>query len=317
MQLNGQPPKLELPIANDAASRASIPVSTPAGPGRATQQYGFPPETRQPIENNGVPPDGTDMNGMLYLPSATTRWLNAGGGFQYDATWCTSANVSGYPKGARVLNAAGDGYWLNLVDGNTTNPDSLGAGWVPDGARVATISVSGGDTSATAAQASAQVLTAQGTLTGAANIVLPAYPRVWTLINATSGAFSLGVKVSGGSAIAIPAAAQVQVYYDGTTLQLLNLQIFGQAQTEQDLTASRALGTTYVNFTGRPILVNVELLSTAVGVTARATVNGVSFCGSSYPTSSASVAVTVMVRPGASYSVPAGSYTLVSWKEIR
>lgn len=130
MQLSGQPPKIELPLANNSTARAAIPATTPTGPGRATQQEGFPALTRTDPLAGGIPPDGLDMNGMLYLVSAVTRWVTAGGRFQYDAAFAGSVNVAGYPKGAAVLNADGTGEWLNLADGNTTNPDTGGANWV-------------------------------------------------------------------------------------------------------------------------------------------------------------------------------------------
>lgn len=132
MQLSGQPPKIELPLANNSTARAAIPATTPTGPGRATQQEGFPPLTRTDPLAGGIPPDGLDMNGMLYLVSAVTRWVTAGGGFQYDAAFAGSTNVAGYPKGARILNDAGTGYFQNLVDGNTTNPNTGGTNWARD-----------------------------------------------------------------------------------------------------------------------------------------------------------------------------------------
>lgn len=130
MQLNQQPPKPELIIASGAGAAATIPASVPVDTGRATQLAGFPPETRLDPVAGGVPPDGLDMNGLLKLISGPVRWICGGGRFQYDATWAGSTNVAGYPKGAAVLNTDGTGTWLNLVDGNTTNPDTGGANWV-------------------------------------------------------------------------------------------------------------------------------------------------------------------------------------------
>ncbi|MFS2103555.1 hypothetical protein [Ralstonia sp. Ralssp135] len=95
------------------------------------------------------------------------------------------------------------------------------------------------------------------------------------------------------------------------------MQSIGFGQTEQDVTVSRAIGTTYYNTTSRPILVNVALTSTATNQSAIINVNGVAFVGSSMPNSGLSLAVSAIVRPGVSYVVPAGSYTLATWKEIR
>lgn len=129
MQLNQQPPKPELIIASGAGDAATIPATVPVDTGRATQLAGFPPETRLDPNAGGVPPDGLDMNGLLKLISGPVRWVCGGGRFQYDSAWANSTNVGGYPKGAAVLNADGLGTWLNLVDGNTTNPDTGGANW--------------------------------------------------------------------------------------------------------------------------------------------------------------------------------------------
>lgn len=132
MQINNPPVKLVLPFGeNDPSGRATIPVTT-SSPGYASLNVGFPPITRTPKAAGGIPPRGVDMNGILYAISAATRWASAGAGYKYDATFANDTNVGGYPAGARVLNAAGNGYWINLVDGNTTNPDTGGAGWVSD-----------------------------------------------------------------------------------------------------------------------------------------------------------------------------------------
>lgn len=132
MQINNSPGKIVLPFAEgDPSGRATIPTTTTT-PGYASLSQGFPPITRTPKAAGGIPPRGVDMNGILNAISAAARWSAAGGGYKYDATFANDANVAGYPKGARVLNAAGSGYWLNTVDGNTSNPDTGGAGWVRD-----------------------------------------------------------------------------------------------------------------------------------------------------------------------------------------
>lgn len=96
-----------------------------------------------------------------------------------------------------------------------------------------------------------------------------------------------------------------------------SMQSLGFGQTEQDLTGSRVLGTTYYNTTSRPILVNVALTTTATNQSAVIAVNGVNYVGSSMPNSGLSIAVTAVVRPGCAYSVPTGSYTIAVWRETR
>ncbi|SAL70760.1 hypothetical protein AWB71_04309 [Caballeronia peredens] len=72
------------------------------------------------------------MNGELFLFSQTLRWVQAGGTFRYDATFATDPNVGGYPSGAVLLRADGQGFWLNTRDENPTDPDATGiaSGWV-------------------------------------------------------------------------------------------------------------------------------------------------------------------------------------------
>jgi hypothetical protein len=78
------------------------------------------------------------MNGGLYQMSAIDVWMSAGGGFPYNSSFSTA--IGGYPKGARVFMASGNGYWRSTVDNNVTDPDTGGAGWVPDaGAAVASV----------------------------------------------------------------------------------------------------------------------------------------------------------------------------------
>jgi hypothetical protein len=138
MQLTNAPAKLVEPFAVNAApsggfgGKRTVPVPSQIGvtPGAASLNDGFPPLTMTPISDGGVVMSGLDMNGALFQISAPAWWYNAGASFQYDSVY--SAAVGGYPKGARLLNAAGTGFWISIVDNNVTDPDTGGAGWVPD-----------------------------------------------------------------------------------------------------------------------------------------------------------------------------------------
>lgn len=102
--------------------------STSADPNAAAMDVGFPPNTFVDISAGGAPPDGRDVNGILNFLSAWTQWFGAGGPVRYNAT--ISSN-GGYPIGSIVQSAATAGLlWQSTVDGNTTNPDAGGAGWV-------------------------------------------------------------------------------------------------------------------------------------------------------------------------------------------
>lgn len=138
MQLANAPSKIVLPFAADAPAGDInvIPVASqiPINAGAASYTDGFPPATfLDPIEG-GIGPSGADFNGILNAVSALGRWYNSGSSFPYDSTFSTA--VGGYPKGARVLQASGLGHWLSIVDNNTTDPDTGGAGWIPQGSKI-------------------------------------------------------------------------------------------------------------------------------------------------------------------------------------
>lgn len=111
--------------------KRTVPVPSQTGitPGAASFNDGFPPLTMTPIPG-GIVMSGLDMNGALNQISAIDWWMSAGGSFQYNSGF--SSAIGGYPKGARLLNAAGTGYWMSVVDNNVTDPDTGGAGWIPD-----------------------------------------------------------------------------------------------------------------------------------------------------------------------------------------
>lgn len=129
MLLSSAPGQLVEPWAA-GGDKNSIPVPSSGTPGAASWTIGFPPLTSVDPLSGGVPPDRLDMNGGLFGMSAIDVWMSAGGGFPYSSGFSTA--IGGYPKGARVLRATGFGYWLSTIDNNTTDPDTGGAGWIPD-----------------------------------------------------------------------------------------------------------------------------------------------------------------------------------------
>lgn len=133
MQFSGIPSKFALPWGKNAASGTirTIPAASQIGitAGAASLNDGFPPVTLLPVEAGGTPPFAQDMNGILNQITAWSQWQQAGGPVTYDATFQTA--IGGYPVGSVVASATTFGVsWLNTVDGNATNPDTGGAGWV-------------------------------------------------------------------------------------------------------------------------------------------------------------------------------------------
>ena len=130
MQLSNAPAQsVEAWATGDSTKTNPIPVPSQQGitPGAASWVDGFPPLCSADASAGGVPPNREDMNGGLYQMSAVDVWMCAGGGFPYNSAF--SASIGGYPKGARVLMASGNGYWVSTVDNNVTDPDTGGAGW--------------------------------------------------------------------------------------------------------------------------------------------------------------------------------------------
>lgn len=120
---------MPVPFA-ESGTKNTVPIPSQIGvtPGAASFTTGFPPLNFTPISAGGVPPFGADFNGVFNAITQALRWSNAGGQYVYDADF--AAAVSGYPKGALLQRATLDGFWLNQTEGNSTDPDAGGAGWV-------------------------------------------------------------------------------------------------------------------------------------------------------------------------------------------
>jgi hypothetical protein len=221
MKLTDRPSKIVLPFSY-SGDKETIPVASQIGitDGRASYIDGFPPLTRTPISSGGHPPFGTDMNGILHAITSISRWMNASAGLPYDSTFATDSNVSGYPKGAKVLMSDGLGYWLNTVDDNTTDPESSGVGWVPEFAPgVTAITMTSSSVTLTAAQYGKPIISLTGALTSNLYLYLPnSIPGCWMISDKTTGAYSVIVRtVSGGDNVPLTTISTL-VFSDGTNV---------------------------------------------------------------------------------------------------
>lgn len=237
MQLINTPGKLTLPFAS-AGGKNSIPVASQIGitPGAASLTDGFPPLTRTPLAAGGSPPDGLDMNGILYELSAVVRWANAGGGYAYDSAFATDPNVSGYPKGARVMRSDGLGYWLNTTENNQVDPETSGAvaaGWVPDFTSGATsVTMTSANVTLTPLQYGKPIIIITGTLTANLNLIFPDIAGKWIVVNSTSGAFTITAKTSAGTGVTLTQSSVSWIYGDGINIGGNNyLQLSGGTLT--------------------------------------------------------------------------------------
>lgn len=134
--MSGQPtpPRLLEAFAVNAGSDfITDPIPQPSqistNPGAASLNDGFPPATFLDPADGGVLPSGADFNGILFMISAWAAYLGAGQRPVFDAT--LAAFMSGYAVGATLAKVgAPQETWTNVLNGNTSNPDTGGAGWV-------------------------------------------------------------------------------------------------------------------------------------------------------------------------------------------
>jgi len=119
------PTKIPVPWAT-SGDKVVVPIPSQIAitDGRASFTTGFPPLNATPLSAGGVAPFWTDFNGLLNQITAVQQWQCAGGIFKYDSAFSTA--IGGYPKYCVLMGTTGVEY-LNLVDNNTTDPDSLGA----------------------------------------------------------------------------------------------------------------------------------------------------------------------------------------------
>lgn len=237
--LSNHPTLRAIPFAGNAGASYinTIPDASQIGTtdGAASYNDGFPPLTMIAKAAGGVPPDGKDFNGILLDLSKGVRWHMLGGAYQYDSTFATDS--SGYPLGARVLNAAGDGYWLNQVDGNTADP-STGSGWVPDSQYGYTaVTMTSSNVTLTQTQAAKEIIILSGVLTANLNLIFPTWTKRWLVINNCTGAFTVTCKTSAGTGVSIYSGSQSAIIYgDGTNISTTA----GNSQTQLFVAAATA-----------------------------------------------------------------------------
>lgn len=97
---------------------------------------------------------------------------------------------------------------------------------------------------------------------------------------------------------------------------LVAMQSLGYGQTYQDVTASRALSTTYYNTTSRPIVVYAWNNNGALGPSSL-TINGTTLNSNYSSSSNQTWPVTGIVPPGGSYSVAMSNGGPSKWYELR
>jgi hypothetical protein len=197
------PTKFPIPFADSAGGGFTRAIPTaPAGSGEANLEEGFPPVCFTPLSGGGVPPAGQDFNGILNQVTAWNRWQAAGGTALYDGTFST--DIGGYPAGCILRSTTAGYYWVNLVDDNTTNPDSGGTGWQ---ALVAPDSV------ANTQLAQMPTLTAKANIGTASVVTASIASQTMTVTAVASGRLAIGQTLSGTG---VTAGTRITAFLTGT-----------------------------------------------------------------------------------------------------
>lgn len=254
------------PIASGAgAGFITNPIpDAPTGTSAASVQGGFPSITMQEEIAGGKPPLGQDMNGYLFLISSHTVYVQCGQLYLFNSTLAT--DIGGYLAGTILGMADGTGIWMNTVNGNTSNPDTGGAGWLAIAS--SGIGVLSGLTSGTGTLSAAlwkkTILNFSGALVGNVILIFPTIAgQQWLILNNCTGAPTLTCKTAAGSGVVIPAggsASPTGIYCDGTNIRFSTSPLtiaIDQAPTPSTIAERDNLGNLLaVRFNGNSALEN-------------------------------------------------------------
>lgn len=209
------PPKITTPWATSGLKN-SIPAAADPINGLAGYDQGFPAINMTPKTAGGIPPFGQDFNGVFFDITKAVQFLQAGGSFPYDSAWATA--VGGYPVGALVSRTDNQGFWRNTTPNNTTDPESGGAGWQPEGSGITPVAMAAANIVLTPLQAARDIIVISGSISANLQLIFPSYQKQWTVINNASGAFSVTCKTASGSGIAVANGSIQSVYGNGADI---------------------------------------------------------------------------------------------------
>ena len=122
------PKLLNTPFAQDGI-RSDIQDATGEFPNSATMQLGFPEVTMMKTSEGGIPPKGSDINGILHTITENTVYQTQGNMYKFDVVY--AAKIGGYPLNARLALDNGD-VVKSTIPNNTNNPNINMTGWVGD-----------------------------------------------------------------------------------------------------------------------------------------------------------------------------------------
>jgi hypothetical protein len=219
-------------------------------------------------------------NISVVVPTATGTWtiINATSG-AFTLTVKTSAgtgiaitqglNWGVICDGTNVIDAITDFYSVALTGVPTTTTAASGVSttqvastaFVQDavGGTTATSVAGTGTTTLTAAQAGIGTIVLTGVLTGAKTAVLPTVKGHWTVVNNTTGAFTLTVKYATGTGVVVTQGTASNVWGDAVNIALQQTDFISPALT------GNPLGPTAALFDNSKSLATTEFVQRAIG----------------------------------------------------
>jgi hypothetical protein len=221
MLASSSPTPFPIPWGNSAGAGyiRTIPTASQISitPGAASLTDGFVPLNFLDIPAGGIAIDGEDMNGILKEATAAIQWQQAGGMPVYNASFQTA--IGGYPNGAALRSADNTGWWISEIDNNTSDPETNGANWLPQGFTGDTaVTMTNVDVTLTLNQYARPIITITGTLINNLNLIFPVINTEWLVINNTTGAFVITAKTASGTGVPLSYNAN-QIYCDGTNIK--------------------------------------------------------------------------------------------------
>lgn len=127
------PEVLQLPFANNGQKNEIPLAQSDPKSSNASLTTGFPPITMKPKGDGGIPPEGKDFNGILYL--ATSFYFAFQNGWLPTFEQSVSDAIGGYAKGAILWYTAGESRQAlqsqknDNMDNFNENPDFIGTSW--------------------------------------------------------------------------------------------------------------------------------------------------------------------------------------------
>lgn len=119
------------PVAGGRTFPFPVASQVAAGfPGNASLNDGFTPANMTPLNQNGLPMSGPDLQGILFIATSTVAAVSAGQlRNAFDATY--AGLIGGYAKGAEVQDATNLlQRWTSAVAANSADPATTPANWI-------------------------------------------------------------------------------------------------------------------------------------------------------------------------------------------